>query len=195
MKLKAHGRNVTICEPTVILRPEALSVLDHVLIGEFVFLACGLGTYIGNFVHIAPHVTVSGGGFCVIEDFVSVCAGVRIVTGSDRVHGEGLPGPMAPRELRSVERSFVHCGRHAFVGTGAILLPGVTIGEGAVVAAGSVVTRDVDPWSIYCGTPARKMQDRPKDTIRDAEARAYHSTSTVPGEFAGIVEDLKRSLS
>lgn len=194
MIFKERGSNVTLCEPTVILRPEALSLRSHILVGEFVFLAAGLGTHIGNFVHVAPHVTVSGGGFCVIEDFVSVCAGARIVTGSDRINGEGLPGPMAPPELRSVERSFVHCGRHAFIGTGAILLPGVTVGEGAVIAAGSVVTRDVEPWTIYCGSPAKPLRARPSDTIRSHEKRAYEMTGTVPGAFGEIVAELKRRV-
>ena len=44
--------------------------------------------------------------------------------------------------------------------TGAIVLPGVTIGEGAVVAAGSVVTKDVEPWTVVGGNPARFIKKR-----------------------------------
>jgi maltose O-acetyltransferase len=49
------------------------------------------------------------------------------------------------------------------VGTRALILPGVTIGEGAVVAAGAVVTRDVEPYTIVGGVPARFLRQRSRD--------------------------------
>lgn len=55
----------------------------------------------------------------------------------------------------------VTIGNYAWIGYRAIVLPGLTIGEGAVVGAGSVVTRDVPPWTIVAGNPARKIGDRP----------------------------------
>lgn len=50
-----------------------------------------------------------------------------------------------------------------FVGTRALILPGVTIGEGAVVAAGAVVTRDVEPYTIVTGVPARFLRQRSRN--------------------------------
>ena len=52
---------------------------------------------------------------------------------------------------------------HVWIGTAAIIMPGVTIGEGAVVAAGSVVTKDVPPYVIVGGNPARYLKDRNRD--------------------------------
>jgi acetyltransferase-like isoleucine patch superfamily enzyme len=52
----------------------------------------------------------------------------------------------------------VHIRRNAFVGIGSILMPGVTVGEGAVVAAGAVVTRSVEPGTIVGGSPARLIR-------------------------------------
>jgi acetyltransferase-like isoleucine patch superfamily enzyme len=49
----------------------------------------------------------------------------------------------------------------AFIGMNTVIMPGVTIGEGAVVAAGSVVTKDVEPFTIYGGVPAKKIKDYP----------------------------------
>jgi len=52
----------------------------------------------------------------------------------------------------------VNIGDSAFIGIGAILLPGVTVGKGAVVAAGAVVTKSVDPKTIVAGSPARLLR-------------------------------------
>lgn len=52
----------------------------------------------------------------------------------------------------------VHIGRGAHIGMGSILLPGVTIGEGAVVGAGAVVTKDIPPYSIAVGVPAKVIR-------------------------------------
>lgn len=49
----------------------------------------------------------------------------------------------------------------AVIGPATIILPGVTIGEGAVVAAGAVVSKDVAPWTVVAGVPARPVRDRP----------------------------------
>lgn len=57
----------------------------------------------------------------------------------------------------------VTIGDHAWIGARAIILPGVTIGEGAVVAAGAVVTRDVAPYTIVGGNPARLIKERTRD--------------------------------
>jgi acetyltransferase-like isoleucine patch superfamily enzyme len=49
--------------------------------------------------------------------------------------------------------------RGAFIGMNTTIMPGVTIGEGAIVAAGSVVTKDVEPFTVYGGVPAKKIRD------------------------------------
>jgi len=59
----------------------------------------------------------------------------------------------------------------AFVGTRALILPGVTIGEGAVVAAGAVVTRDVEPYTIVGGVPARLLRQRSRDLTYELNYR------------------------
>jgi len=55
-----------------------------------------------------------------------------------------------------------------WIGYGSIILSGVKVGEGSIIAAGSVVTKNVDPYSVFAGVPARKIKDR-FDTIQDLE--------------------------
>ena len=54
-------------------------------------------------------------------------------------------------------------GDRAWIGCNVVILPGVTIGEGAVCCAGSVVTKDVEPFTVVAGVPAVKVNDRPRD--------------------------------
>jgi acetyltransferase-like isoleucine patch superfamily enzyme len=65
-----------------------------------------------------------------------------------------------------------------FINLGAMIMGGVTIGEGAVIAAGALVTRDVEPWTIVAGTPAKKIADRtPCDyqLYRRSDKNAYRA--------------------
>jgi acetyltransferase-like isoleucine patch superfamily enzyme len=52
---------------------------------------------------------------------------------------------------------------HVWVGARTLIMPGVTIGEGAVVGAGAVVTKSIAPYRIAVGVPAREIRDRPRD--------------------------------
>jgi maltose O-acetyltransferase len=65
---------------------------------------------------------------------------------------------------------------HAWIGARAILLPGVTVGEGAVVAAGAVVTRDVGPYEVVGGVPARKIGERKREIGYKTKFSPYFDT-------------------
>lgn len=161
----ACGEDVTIFEWVRLLGAERTTVGSHIVIDDFVFFDGRGGATIGDHVHIAGFVSVAGAGEVVLGDFVGLAAGTRLVTGTDRFDGSGLTGPTVPARWRSVERGFVRIGRHAVLGTNVVVHPNVTIGEGAIVGSGSVVTRDLPPWQICVGTPARPVKERPRETI------------------------------
>ena len=54
----------------------------------------------------------------------------------------------------------IHIGQYCWIGTGAIVLQGVKIGEGSVVAAGAVVTKDIPPYEVWGGVPAKFIRKR-----------------------------------
>lgn len=191
LNFKERGADVRIFEPVAILRPETISIKSRSMISEFALVHGGQGLHVGSFVHIASHTSIGGGGWCVLEDFVGVASGSRIVTGTDLVDGSGLPGPTIPPECRSFVRSFVHCGKHAFLGTNCVVMPGVTIGEGAVVGAGSVVTKDLEPWGVYVGIPARRVKDRPRGRMAELEKTAYAAAGVAPSDFSAAIAEMK----
>ncbi len=148
-----NGSKAAIYDPVIILKLEMLTIADTARVDSFVKLECGEGITIGEFVHLASYVHVLGGGRAVFEDGSSCGSGVKIITGSN------IPGPdrgcsaIDPNAV--IERSFVHIKENAVLFCGAIVLPGVTIGRGAVIAAGAVVTRDVPDGETWAGIPAK----------------------------------------
>lgn len=140
----------------------------NVRIYEFVNLyGCEIGdnTKIGTFVEIQKGARI--GRNCKVSSHSFICEGVNIeddvfvghhvVFINDRYpHATTRDGCMQTEADWQVVPT--HVKRGASIGSGAVLLCGVTIGEGAMVGAGSVVTRDVEPGVIVAGNPARMVR-------------------------------------
>jgi acetyltransferase-like isoleucine patch superfamily enzyme len=165
------GEDVTIYPSARILSTSNIRIGSHVIIDDFVFIGKHEKLVLGNHVHIASHASITGGGIFLCCDFAGISSGARILTGTDDFHGSGLTGPTIPPRYRAVERGRVVLGAHVVIGANAIVLPNVNISEGAVVGAGSVVTKDLDPWGVYVGAPARRVTTRPSERILEYERR------------------------
>jgi galactoside O-acetyltransferase len=167
----AVGQDVVVHPFARVLAPEAITIGDSVIIDDFVFFMGGEETRLGSFIHIGAFTSLVGGGRLVMEDFAGLSGGVRVYTGNEDYLGGGLTNPAVPAPYRVPIRSFVHVGRHAIVGANAVILPGVTIGEGVVVGANSLVNKDCAPWTMYVGSPARPLRERPREQILEQERR------------------------
>ena len=88
---------------------------------------------------------------------VAISPGVIFVSASapNVSHLLGIPG----FQRRYVKKGTIRVGDDAWLGAGSIILPGVSIGTGAIVGAGAVVTKDVPDWALVAGIPARIMGD------------------------------------
>lgn len=180
----AHmGQDITIWPLAKIVSPETISIGDSVIIDDFVFIMGGTKTSIGSFVHIASFVSVTGGGEFVIEDFAGISSGSRVFTGDDDYLGGSLTGPTVPYPFRIAIRSFVHIKKHAIIGANTVILPGVTVGEGVAIGAGSVVKKDCEPWTIYVGSPARPLRPRPKERILELEEQIRRNLYDANGHY------------
>jgi galactoside O-acetyltransferase len=177
LNFKDIGHDVTIFPLAKIVYPEVISIGNSVIVDDFVLIMGGEETTIGSFVHIASYASLVGGGVCIVEDFVGISGGARVYTGNDDYLGGSLTGPTVPDKYRNAIRSFVHFEKHSLVGANSVILPGVTIHEGAAIGAGSVVTKDCEAWTIYAGAPARPIKARRSDIIpnleRQLRAEAY----------------------
>ena len=132
----------------------------------------GAGTKIGTFVEIQKGVVV--GRRCKISSHSFVCEGVTIE--DDVFVGQGVmfindPYPRATTDGRlQTEADWkvvpTRVCRSASIGSGAVILCGVTIGERALIGAGAVVTRDVAPGTTVAGVPARVLPRREGGSLR-----------------------------
>ena len=129
---------------------------------SFVNIDCMVGPRVtlGRYVMLAPEVVIIGGD-----------------------HRVDIPGtPILFSGRPELERTVV--GADAWIGFRAIVMAGVTIGRGAIVAAGAVVTKDVPPYEIHAGVPARKIGER----FASAADRVHHDAmldgAAVKGEYA-----------
>lgn len=193
MKFAEIGSNVEIYPYVVFIKAENIYLKNHIILSEFCWLHGGKKTVIGNFIHIANYSSIAGGGVCLLEDFVGISAGVRIVTGSEMINGEGLTNPTVPKQYRACTRSFVHLKKHSFLATNVIVHPGVTIGEGAVVGSNSVVTKDIEPWTINVGIPAKPIKDRDNRKIYELEKKMYDEFALPRWDISKFLELKKNS--
>lgn len=142
---------------TVIVRPLFLQGVDRIRIGEEVivrdgaWLACegaqarltvGSQCYIGHRSHLHSIDPVTIGDRCVMADNVFVASTDHGRLDRHAVHGTGP----------------ITIGNDVFLGQNAVVLGGVTIGDGATIAAGAVVTNDVSPGAVVGGVPARPLR-------------------------------------
>ena len=164
-KYRSLGVYVFINEMVLIKKPHLCDIGSHNAIDNGVTISTEL--IMGDYIHIAPYVVVIGGdqSKLILEDFSFVAAGTKIVCGSEDYNGGGLVGPTIPKELRSINYSTVKFEKYAGCGVNCSIMPGVTLSEGSILGANSLLTKDTEPWTIYVGSPAKPVRIRDKEKI------------------------------
>ncbi len=157
-RLGSLGKNVFIGYRVLLLRfSKNIFIKDNVFIKDFVnicscnpdaIIKIGSRTTIGNYTFIYSSNRITIGDDCNIAPFVYIV---------DSNHGTQKSKKI---NLQPNYSSPVEIGDDVWIGTGAKILMGVKIGNGAVISAGSVVTRNVEPYSIVGGIPAKVISVR-----------------------------------
>jgi acetyltransferase-like isoleucine patch superfamily enzyme len=156
-QFKRIGENVIFETDVLVFHPETISLGNNIYIGHQTILkgyykdefVIEDGTWIGQqcFLH-------SAGGIHIGKN-VGIGPGVKIISST---HGEdGIDIPVLHSRLVFKE---VIIEDDADIGVGSIILPGVVIGKGALVGAGAVVTKNVKPYSVVAGIPAKLIRMR-----------------------------------
>lgn len=153
------GTNVIFEKEVMVFNPEKIFLGNNVYIGHRTMLKGYFKNTmkIGNNVWIGQNCFFHSAGGIVIEDNVGIGPNVSILTSQHRPIDEETPVLDSPVEMKEVILE-----EGCDIGTGSILLPGVRIGRGAIIGAGSVVTKDVPANMIYCGVPAKFVSKKIK---------------------------------
>ena len=159
-QFKSCGVDVTFF-PGDIFSWSTISLGSHIFIGPgAIFSASESGICIGNKVMFGPRVTIMGGDHNAAE------LGEYMFDVKIKRSGNDLP---------------VFVEDDVWIGAGAIILKGVTIGRGSIVAAGSVVTKSVPPYSIAAGNPARVLKQRFEPEVLKEHIRIINQKLGVSG--------------
>jgi galactoside O-acetyltransferase len=161
------GENSAVSRNCTIIGLRNITIGDNVRIDGFTSIIAPEGRVrIGSNVHFGIGCVIGARGGVEILDFCSFSQGVRLLSAVDDFGGKHMTGSTLPQEVLGVQVAPITIGRYAAVGSGALILPGVRIGEGATVGAMSLVTQSLEDWTHYGGSPARKLGARAKDLLR-----------------------------
>jgi acetyltransferase-like isoleucine patch superfamily enzyme len=115
----------------------------------------GRGVELDEYVHVCSFVHLNiGGGRVTVGPYSALASGCRVLGGTNTPRGTSM-SCVAPESMQDVERKHTVIGTCVMIGAGSTIMPGVTVGDFAVVAAGAVVTHDVPPFAIIAGPAAR----------------------------------------
>ena len=164
--LKSFGKNVMISRKTSIYSAEKISVGNNVRIDDFCVLSGAIT--IGNYVHINPYNGIfAGSSSVVIEDYTSLSTKISIYAISDDYSGEHFTSTLLPDSRQFMKEGVVVIKKYVIIGSGTVILPGVTIEEGCAIGAQSLIKSDTKPWGIYAGSPLKFIRTRSREMLNE----------------------------
>lgn len=160
--------NVKTFEYTKIIGLENIEFGKYIIIDDFVLIYAKEKINIGNYVHIANFSSITGGNQLFIGNYAAISQGCRILTATDDFTQWGFGNSTIDNEYRNIKSAPIIINDFCVIGANSVVLPGVTIGEGATVGANSVVTKSLEPWGIYIGN--KKIGERStKEVLQNYE--------------------------
>jgi acetyltransferase-like isoleucine patch superfamily enzyme len=162
--LRSVGERVSISRKASLYGCSHISLGNDVRIDDFCILSGNIT--VGNYIHIAAFCAFYGGEAGIeIGDFANFSSRISIYAISDDYSGESMTNPMIPDKYKKLEHGKVSIGKHVIIGSGSVILPGTSIGEGGSIGALSLVKQDLPEWSICAGIPAKVIRPRSKNAL------------------------------
>lgn len=168
--VREAGENCMVSRKCSIYSGGGIALGDNVRIDDFCLL---VGTItIEDYVHIGAFsgLHASKEGHIIFRAFSGISSNVHIYASSDRFDGEFITArPGLPDDCTDDVCTEVVLGRYAQIGTGSVVLPVGSLGEGAAVGAMSLVNKPLAPWNVYAGIPCKFLKTRSKNMLKNLE--------------------------
>ncbi|MGI5976876.1 MAG: acyltransferase [Candidatus Limivicinus sp.] len=163
--LAEYGENVLISRKASIYSPEKMHLGSNVRVDDFCILSGRIT--MGSYIHVGAGTTLFGGDAGItFDDYSTVSSRCGVFAHSDDLaSGLVMTNPMVPEEYRSLIEKPVYIGKHVAVAAGCTILPGVKIGEGSILGAMTLADRDIEPWGVYYGIPAKRHKERGRELL------------------------------
>jgi len=161
---KTYGENVLISRKSSIYEPGKISLGSNLRIDDFCILSGEIK--IGSYVHISAYTALYAKFGIIVEDFVTISGRNLIYSQTDDYSGTFMTNPTLPKHLINVTGGRVIIKKFAIIAAGCVVFPGITIHEGAATGTMSLVNKDLEPWKIYAGIPAKFIKNRKKDLLK-----------------------------
>jgi len=163
--LKSYGEQVFISRKVSIYSGKDIVLGNHVRIDDFCILSGKIR--LGDYIHIAAYTALYGGDKGItIMDYGNLSSKITVYSISDDYSGETMTNPMIPEEYKHVTSQPVLIEKHVIIGSGCVILPGLTLKEGSSFGAMTLINRSSEPWSINAGIPFKKIKDRSKALLK-----------------------------
>lgn len=160
------GKNVQISAKASFYGASRIKIGNNVRIDDFCLFSAGAGGIeIGNYIHVAAYSLLIGAGKIRLSDFSGLSSRVSIYSSSDDYSGGFLTNPTVPSDYTNVSHADVFIGKHVIVGSGSVILPGVTLHNGVAIGALSLINKSCEEFTIYAGNPAKKIKNRKRDLL------------------------------
>jgi dTDP-4-amino-4,6-dideoxy-D-glucose acyltransferase len=160
------GKNVQLSDRASIYGANKIRIGNNVRIDDYCVLSAGHGGIsIGDYVHIAAYTSLIGAETITIESFCNLSSRVSVYSNNDDYSGETLTNPTVPDVYKNVKMEKVHIGRHAIIGSGSVILPGVILEEGVAIGALSLVSKNCSAFGVYAGNPLHKIKERKRKLL------------------------------
>ena len=161
--LKYCGNNVRIFDLAKIIHPQYGELDDNSEIFDFVFIDAKESFKLGKYSKITWHCIIEGEAHISIGARCFLGPGTKLLSSTYEFNGYYTCEHL-PEGTHATKYGDITICDDAYIGANCIIMPGVTIGEGALVGANSLVTHNLEPWTIYFGSPAKKIGKRQKPT-------------------------------
>lgn len=160
---KSYGSNVLISRKASIYGAEKISIGDNVRIDDFCILSGNI--ILGSNIHISAYVALYGAMGIEFKDFTGISPQSTIYSAMDDFSGEYLIGPIHPEDKTNVTGGKVTLEKYVQIGCNSVIFPNVTVGEGSVVGAMSLVKKTLPAWGIYAGIPVKRIKERKRNLL------------------------------
>ena len=161
---KSLGKNVKVSDKASIYNYDQIEIGDNSRIDDFCILSGNIK--IGKYCHITPMCLIAGGEHGVdIADFCTLAYGVKVFSQSDDYSGESMVNSLIPKKYKNEYFAQVTINQHVIIGAGAVIFPGVSLGEGSSIGSMSLVLKSTQAWGIYVGVPAKRIKERSKKLL------------------------------